>query len=62
MVDSAKSVGDYNYDKFLGEGSFGKVIYNININIRYTRVATKQPGKQQLSNVWIWLNYPIHTC
>ena len=44
-MDSAKSVGDYNYDKFLGEGSFGKVIFNLNINIRYTRVATKQPGK-----------------
>lgn len=26
MVDSSKSIGDYNYDKFLGEGSFGKVI------------------------------------
>ena len=45
MVDSAKSVGDYNYDKFLGEGSFGKVIFNININIRYTRVATNKPVK-----------------
>ena len=43
-MDSAKTVGNYNYDKFLGEGSFGKVIFNLNINIRYTRVATKHPG------------------
>jgi len=39
MVDSSKSIGDYNYDKFLGEGSFGKVkIINLNIYIGLQRL------------------------
>ena len=41
-MDSAKTVGNYNYDKFLGEGSFGKVIFNLNIkfsNIFYKTVV-----------------------